>query len=38
MNKKLILWFIEVQALIITPIIPHFSEYCWKLLGKVKFT
>lgn len=34
MHKDLLLKFIEVQALIMTPIIPHFSEYIWKLLGK----
>jgi len=34
MNKDLILRFIEVQALIMAPIIPHFSEYVWKLLSK----
>jgi len=34
MNKNLIIRFIEVQALIMAPIAPHFSEYIWKLLGK----
>ncbi len=36
MNRDLILRFIEVQALIMAPIIPHFSEYIWKLIGKSK--
>jgi leucyl-tRNA synthetase len=35
MNKDLVLRFIEVQALLLAPITPHFSEYVWtKLLGK----
>lgn len=34
MKKDLILRFIEVQALIMTPVTPHVSEYVWKLLGK----
>ncbi|KAL9653690.1 hypothetical protein ABK040_009164 [Willaertia magna] len=34
MHKKLILKFIEVQAIIMSPIIPHTSEYIWgKLLN-----
>lgn len=35
MNAELVRRFIEVQALLITPIAPHFAEYVWKLLGKV---
>jgi len=35
LNRELILYFIEVQAIIMSPIIPHFSEYVWKLLQKV---
>jgi len=34
MKKDLVLRFIEVQAIIMAPIIPHFSECIWKLLGK----
>jgi leucyl-tRNA synthetase len=34
MNKDLILRFIEVQAILMAPIIPHFSEYLWTKLGK----
>jgi len=34
MKRDLILRFIEVQALILSPVTPHFSEYVWKLLGK----
>jgi leucyl-tRNA synthetase len=34
MNRDLILRFIEVEALLMAPIIPHFSEYLWSRLGK----
>jgi leucyl-tRNA synthetase len=34
MNKDLILQFIEYQAIIMAPIIPHFSEYVWRVLLK----
>eukprot|EP01091_Cochliopodium_minus_P016972 TRINITY_DN6527_c0_g1_i2.p1 TRINITY_DN6527_c0_g1~~TRINITY_DN6527_c0_g1_i2.p1 ORF type:complete len:1070 (-),score=405.94 TRINITY_DN6527_c0_g1_i2:34-3243(-) len=34
MNKNLILRYIETIALINSPIIPHFSERTWELLGK----
>lgn len=37
MNKDLIFRFIEVQALLLSPITPHISEYIWKKLGKVFF-
>eukprot|EP01117_Protostelium_nocturnum_P004368 TRINITY_DN1582_c0_g1_i1.p1 TRINITY_DN1582_c0_g1~~TRINITY_DN1582_c0_g1_i1.p1 ORF type:complete len:1097 (-),score=402.52 TRINITY_DN1582_c0_g1_i1:38-2932(-) len=33
-NKQLLLRFIEVQAILLAPITPHFSEYVWGLLGK----
>ncbi|KAJ8930116.1 hypothetical protein NQ314_017127 [Rhamnusium bicolor] len=33
MHLDLILRFIEVQALIISPICPHVSEHVWELLG-----
>lgn len=29
--------YIEVQALVLSPICPHVAEYIWKLLGKVRF-
>lgn len=35
MNVNLILHFIELQALLLSPICPHVSEHVWKLLGKV---
>lgn len=35
MSQKLILRFIEVQALVLSPICPHVSEFVWSLLGKV---
>lgn len=35
MNGKLIRKYIEVQALLICPIAPHFAEYLWKMLGNV---
>ena len=28
--------FIEIQAVILSPICPHVSEYVWEMLGKVK--
>jgi len=34
MNKQLIHRFIEVQAVLLAPICPHFSQYSWQLLGK----
>lgn len=34
LHRDLILRFIEVQALLIAPICPHFAEKCWKILGK----
>lgn len=38
MHKELVLRFIEWQALLITPIAPHWAEYIWQeLLGKVIF-
>lgn len=35
MNWQLVERFIEVQALLISPICPHITEYMWTLLGKV---
>lgn len=35
MHKELVLRYIELQALLITPIAPHFADYCWReLLNK----
>ncbi|XP_026470911.1 leucine--tRNA ligase, cytoplasmic [Ctenocephalides felis] len=34
MHKDLVLRFIEVQVLIISPICPHVSEHVWNLLDK----
>lgn len=34
MHKELILRFIEVQTLMLSPICPHICEYIWELLGK----
>ncbi|KAK4887053.1 hypothetical protein RN001_003324 [Aquatica leii] len=34
MHIELILRFIEVQALLLSPICPHVCEYVWGLLGK----
>lgn len=35
MHKDLVLKFIEIQALMLSPITPHWSEHVWKeLLGK----
>lgn len=36
MNKSLVLKFIEIQALLLSPICPHICEYIWGLLGKVR--
>jgi len=32
-HRDLILKFIKIQALLLSPITPHFSEYIWELLG-----
>lgn len=34
MHQKLILKFIEIQAIILSPICPHVAEHVWSLLGK----
>ncbi|KAG0328097.1 cytosolic leucyl tRNA synthetase [Dissophora globulifera] len=35
MNKELVLHYIEIQTLVISPIVTHWSEHVWgKLLGK----
>lgn len=36
MHVNLVLRFIEVQALLLSPICPHVSEHVWGLLGKVR--
>jgi len=36
MNRQLVLRFIEVQALLISPICPHFAQFVWGLLGKTE--
>ncbi|CAB4062285.1 LARS [Lepeophtheirus salmonis] len=33
-QKALVLQFIEVQSILLSPICPHVSEHIWKLLGK----
>jgi hypothetical protein len=39
MHKDLVLRFVETQALLITPIAPHWAEYIWQeVLGKVRVT
>jgi len=37
MNRRLIERFIEVQALMMTPIAPHWAEQMWTLLGREGF-
>ncbi|KAJ6238962.1 leucine--tRNA ligase [Anaeramoeba flamelloides] len=34
MHKKLVTFFMETQILIMTPIVPHFAEYLWNMIGK----
>ena len=36
-NKKLINLFIEYQLKLLTPIIPHFCEECWEIIGGKSF-
>lgn len=38
MNKDLVIRFIEVQAVLLSPICPHVAEHVWELLGKVSST
>ena len=35
MNWELVERFIEIQALLLSPICPHVTEHIWTLLGKV---
>ena len=34
-HRDLIMKFIESQAIILSPICPHVTDYIWSLLGKV---
>jgi len=34
MNYDLVMKFVEIQAILISPITPHVSEWIWKSLGK----
>ncbi|CAN0417974.1 unnamed protein product [Scytosiphon promiscuus] len=33
MHKTLVLRFMEVQVLLLTPVCPHFAEHFWARLG-----
>lgn len=35
MNENLVMKFIQIQALLMSPICPHVAEHVWKLLGNV---
>lgn len=35
MKRHLVMKFIEIQTLLLTPICPHVCEYVWALIGKV---
>lgn len=35
MHVDLVVKFIEVQSILISPICPHVAEHVWELLGKV---
>jgi leucyl-tRNA synthetase len=35
MHRDLVVRFVEVQALLLSPICPHVAEHVWVLLGKV---
>ena len=37
MNRKLIEKFVEIQALMMTPLAPHWAEQIWTLLGREGF-
>lgn len=37
MDRSLVLKFIQIQALLLSPICPHVSEFVWSLLGNVSF-
>lgn len=36
LNGDLLMRFIEVQALLLSPFCPHYTENIWDLLGKVR--
>lgn len=36
MHRDLVLKFIEIQAILMSPICPHVAEHIWSLLGKVR--
>jgi len=38
MHRDLVFQFIECQALILSPICPHITEYVWQLIGKVRLS
>jgi len=33
-HRDLIMYFIEVQLVILSPVCPHFAERCWEIIGK----
>jgi leucyl-tRNA synthetase len=35
MHRDLVLRFIKVQALLLSPVCPHVAEHVWELLGEV---
>lgn len=36
-NWTLVMNYIELQIIILSPICPHVCEHIWKLIGKVSF-
>ena len=36
MHAELVFRFIEVQALLLSPICPHVADKIWQLIGKVR--
>ncbi len=38
MHADLVFRFIRLQALLLSPICPHVSEYIWELLGNVSIS
>lgn len=37
MHLDLVLRFIQVQALLMSPICPHVADHVWRLLGQVRY-
>lgn len=35
MHRDLVIRFIKVQALLLSPVCPHVAEHVWELLGEV---